>query len=273
MQKHNVMQPPFVCFVVTKQVGFMWIILIGLHLAAQADVLPFSEWKDSSQVSVVVSPSVLKRIQQVGIQERSNIKRAIEIGNIFIKHRFNNDDQYDAEFDERWNEIVGSIMSMSGEEWGKVWAERWQTVSNIKIGGRDGYTELLTCPVVKLTEIKFKPNGISLVYQATLVGSNIELQSVQNTIDTTRAGQPYETRIEIGARGKITDVSTVEQVMAYEYHYVKKRMKRDADMDEKQAALLHDKSATIIKGVNLSALAKRRREVIKELDDAVIICK
>lgn len=254
-------------------VGVLGLALIGLPLAAQADALPFSEWKDSSQVDVIVLPSVLQGIKQVGSQERSKIKRAIKIGNSFIKHRFNNDDQYDAEFDDRWSEIIGSLMSMTGEEWEKVWAERWQTVGNIRIGGRDGYTELLTCPIVKLTEIEFKPNGFNLVYQAILVGTNIELQSVQNAIDTTRAGQPYEMRIEIGSRGKITDVSTVEKVMAYEYHYVKKRMESKAELDEMYAGFLRDKSVKMIGGTDSPALAKRRREVIQELDAAVTICK
>lgn len=261
--KQNVMLPPLI----------LWAILIGLPLSAQADALPFSDWKDDSHVSVVILPSVQQTIQQASQKESANIKRAIKVGNKFVRRRFNNDDQYDAEFDERWSKIVGPLMGMSGEEWGKIWSERWKTVSEVHIGGQRGSAMLLSCPEVSLVEIKPKPDGFSLVYQATLIGSYIELYSVHNSIDKTRAGKPYELRVEIGSRGKITDVTSSEKVMAFEYHYHKLRMENDAKTNETQAAFFQDKSVTRIGGANLPKIAMRQRELIKELDAAATICK
>lgn len=234
-----------------KSAHFLWAILIGLPLSAQADALPFSDWKDDSHVSVVISPSVQQTIQQASQKESANIKRAIKVGNKFVRRRFNNDDQYDAEFDERWSKIVGPLMAMSGEEWGKIWSERWKTVSEVNIGGVRGYAMLLSCPAVNLIEIKSKPDGFSLIYRATLVGSYIELFSVHNSIDKTRAGQPYELHVEIGPRGKITDVTSSEKVLAFEYH---------------------DKKARIGIGIVSVQMAERYKQLIKDMDTAASIC-
>jgi hypothetical protein len=234
-----------------KSAHFLWAILIGLPLPAQADALPFSDWKDDSHVSVVISPSVQQMIQQASPKESANIKRAIKVGNKFVRRRFNNDDQYDAEFDERWSKIVGPLMAMSGEEWGKIWAERWQTVSEVNIGGVRGDAMLLSCPQVSLVEIKPKPDGFSLIFQATLIGSYIELYSVHNSIDKTRAGKPYELRVEIGSRGKITDVTSSEKVMAFEYH---------------------DKKARLGIGIVSAQMAERYKQLIKDMDTAAFIC-
>jgi hypothetical protein len=80
-------------------------------------------------------------------------------------------------------------------------------------------------------------------------------------------------RVEIGSRGKITDVTSPEKVMAFEYLYHRSSLESNAETYKAQAARLKDKSVTMIGGVNLPKLAIRQRELIKELDAAATICK
>ncbi|MDP2805480.1 MAG: hypothetical protein Q8O24_06010 [Gallionellaceae bacterium] len=251
-----------------KSAHFLWAILIGLPLSAQADALPFSYWKDDSHVSVVISPSVQQMIQQANQKESTNIKRAIKVGNIFVRRRFNNDDQYDAEFDELWSKIVGPLMAMSGEEWGVIWAERWTTYRSV---GKHGVSVLLACPEVNLTEIKTKPDGINLIYRATLIGSYIrDYPKIGiHSIDKARSGQSYELRVEIGSRGKITDVTSSEKELAYEYHYQKKSMKRAVQMYKNQAAAGRGGAKFLEEVKTLNVVISK---AISELDAATSIC-
>lgn len=245
--------------------GFSWraailTMLLALLLSTAAQARP-------NPVTVRVSPEVEKAIKAADPKTAARMKKAIQVGNKFVRLRFNNDDGYDPEIEDEWNNTVGPLIAMSGEQWFQWRDQRLPSVlPPIHLG--DGYkkmTSLMACPALTLSEIKNGNSGYFLIYRTVLVGGYIEKYpdtpgrgGHKEWIDKAQSGHQFHITIEIGTNNRITSESSSEKSLVFHYFYYLNQLSRSAVRAETQGS---------------PSDAKSIRALLADIGSAASVCK
>lgn len=239
------------------------LLVLLLSTAAQARPNP---------VTVSVSPEVEKAIKASDPKTAARMKKAIQVGNKFVRLRFNNEDAYSPEDEDGWNKTIAPLVTMKGEEWQEWLDKRWpiEMVTNLPNGWRQSVS-LMACPTLTLLEIKSANNDISLTYLATLAAGYIQIypdtpgkSGHRNWIEKKLSGHPYKLTIGIGPNNRITSELSSEKYLAFQYLYYRDSFLRSAEADESNGKKLQR--------LDILNDAKLQRQLIAEIDSATSIC-
>ncbi len=246
-------------------------ILVILLLLQMGLALPIHA--SPNPVTFSLSPEVEKAIKTADPKTAARMKRAIKVGNRFIRLRFNNDDGYDLEIDDEWNKTVGPLLSMSGKQWFEWRDQRLPASLPIRLpGSLMQSTSLMACPAVTLLEIKSANDNIALTYRATLAAGYVQIYpdtpgkgGHRNWIDKTLSGRPYNLVIEIGPNNRIVRELASEKSLVFNYLYFRDSFLRSAEADEANGKKLQRQ--------DILNDAKQQRQLIADIDSATSICK
>jgi hypothetical protein len=231
------------------RVVLVFLVFVGVGVA------------DVPKTVIVTTQQVKDYVKNLPQQNQKFANKAIAVGDKFANLYFNGYAIYDEEIEDSWNKTFNPIMTLSGDEWRKIW------ISGIG-DDKKGFV-VTTCDKMYLRNISFDNNDVNLQYEALVFGMDNEQTAAPYKFIKLNERLIFE--VTVGKAMKITNV----RFLTKNSYIETKKNKLSGLHNSLKDGIKINKSMTVVEGFWLERQRMKNKinEAIKNTEEASSICK